>query len=142
MLKPLLFMKIDFQHSNQYCKKMDDYKTQQLVLEDGRTVEVPMREDGYICATKLCQSAGKRIDKWIHSPKTKLFVSIVEAKTGMSKEELILVKMGGNDKLNQGTWEIGHAPCPDHLFLLPVPSNGVGGGMDLLQGKEPCQILV
>lgn len=82
---------------------MEHYVNKKLVLNDGREVEIPMRDDGYISATKLCQSVGKRLDMWRKSPDTKKFTELVKQYTNLTDEQLILVKRGGNDKNSQGS---------------------------------------
>lgn len=91
------------------------YKIQKLVLEDGQELDVPMREDGYILATKMCQASGKRLVKWRSSSDTKKFVKLVEKDTSLTEEQLILVKRGGNEKDKQGTWV--HPKLAIHLAL-------------------------
>lgn len=86
-----------------------------LVLEDGREVEIPMRDDGYILATKMCQSGGKRLVKWRNSPDTKKFTELVKRHTNLTEDQLIIVKRGGNNKNNQGTWI--HSKLAIHLAM-------------------------
>lgn len=35
-----------------------------LQLKNGKIIDIPVRKDGYINVTKLCEAAGKRIDNW------------------------------------------------------------------------------
>jgi hypothetical protein len=47
-----------------------DYLQCSLELSDGNTFVIPMRKDGYIFATKLCQVANKRINNWLRRNET------------------------------------------------------------------------
>lgn len=96
----------------------------QLTLEDGTVFTIPMREDGYIYATKLCMIAGKRLDHWISSQETKALINKLEKVIPDIREtKIIEVHQGGNDnkkvfprslliethkgntsKYQQGTW--------------------------------------
>ena len=60
--------------------------------------------DGYINATLLCQQAEKRFNDYHRLSQTKDFVETLSTATGIPVADLIQVRMGGNDKLNQGTW--------------------------------------
>lgn len=40
------------------------FKNYSLILSDGTIFDIPVRKDGYINVTKLCEAAGKRIDNW------------------------------------------------------------------------------
>lgn len=93
----------------------DDYHNKTLILEDGRQVEIPMREDGYILATKMCQLANKQLVNWRNSPDTKKFTRLVIGHTKLTEEQLIIVKRGGNNKSEQGTWV--HPKLAIHLAM-------------------------
>lgn len=86
-----------------------------LVLDDGREVEIPMRDDGYILATKMCQSAGKRLAKWKECHDTKRFIQLVIKHTKLSEKELIDVYKGNTKKFNQGTYI--HPKLAIHLAM-------------------------
>lgn len=94
---------------------MDEYKNKKLLLEDGREVDIPMRDDGYIMATKMCKSANKQLQHWRDSPSTRKFTDLVKEHTNLTYEQLIIVKRGGNDKNNQGTWI--HPKLAIHLAM-------------------------
>lgn len=75
-----------------------------LQLQDGNDFVIPMREDGYIMATKLCQASMKQLVHWRNSPETRQIIEFLRQKLHMDEKELIQVKRGGNNKNNQGTW--------------------------------------
>lgn len=75
-----------------------------LQLTDGNIFVIPMRDDGYVMATKLCQASNARLDKWMNSPETRQVVEFLIEKLQMTQKELIQVKRGGNNKNSQGTW--------------------------------------
>jgi len=94
---------------------MDQYQLKQLILEDGRRVEIPMREDGYILATRMCNSAGKRLRKWREYSDTIKFIEVVKQNTKFKEEELIHVYKGNTKKFSQGTWI--HPKLAIHLAM-------------------------
>lgn len=94
---------------------MDQYQLKQLILEDGRRVEIPMREDGYILATRMCNSAGKRLRKWREYSDTIKFIEVVKQHTKFKEEELIHVYKGNTKKFSQGTWI--HPKLAIHLAM-------------------------
>ncbi len=81
--------------------KINDIFECKLILEDNSEYTIPLREDGYIHATKLCQVAGKRITRWKESIKTQGLITSLIARTNYRITDLIEVHQGGN---NQGTW--------------------------------------
>jgi hypothetical protein len=93
----------------------DDYHNRILILEDGRQVEIPMREDGYILATKMCKSAGKRLTKWKECYDTIKFIKLVIQHTNLTENELIDTYKGNSRKFNQGTWV--HPKLAIHLAM-------------------------
>jgi len=91
-----------------------DYK---LTLADGTEFFIPVREDGYINATRLCEAGGKRLDNWMRLKETKELIvnrqdadtSHVRDRDGESRiakanQEIIHVYKGGNNKHHQGTF--------------------------------------
>jgi hypothetical protein len=92
------------QSSTIFKKDTDLYYQCHLQLTDGNEFIIPMREDGYIMATKLCQASRKQLVKWRNSPETAKVVVFLEQQLKMNEKDLIQVKRGGNDKNNQGTW--------------------------------------
>lgn len=93
----------------------NECKIKHLELEDGRVIDVPMREDGYIQATKIFQSAGKRLCHWKDSPKTKSFIQLLSKETGLKEEELVHTFRGNTTKYEQGTWI--HPKLAIHMTL-------------------------
>ena len=70
----------------------------QLTLKDGKTVKIPMREDGYVNVTLLCKAAGKRIDNWNRLKNTKeLFAELSNSLgfEGVRIKETVQGKNGG-----------------------------------------------
>lgn len=74
-----------------------------LFLENGDEYIIPMREDGYICATSLCKASKKRLDNWMRSSETKAVIKLLMEKSNQPRDHLIHVIQGGNAKL-QGTY--------------------------------------
>ncbi len=74
-----------------------------LRLENGFTIEVPMREDGYIFATAMMKAVGKRLGHWRCSPQTNKHIQYVIQETGLTEDQLIVATRAGN-KYKQGTW--------------------------------------
>lgn len=65
---------------------------------------IPQRvADGYISATALCKSVGKRYSDYRALKSTNDFIEELVAQTGMSEHQLIHIISGGNATL-QGTW--------------------------------------
>lgn len=75
-----------------------------LQLTDGNEFIIPMRDDGYVMATKLCQASMKQLNKWMKSPEKQQVVDFLKNKLQMEEKDLIQVKRGGNNKNAQGTW--------------------------------------
>lgn len=86
-----------------------DYK---LTLADGAEFFIPVREDGYVNATRLCEAGGKRLDNWMRLKETKeLIASHVRDRdeknflaVSLNNQEIMYVYKGGNDKHHQGTF--------------------------------------
>lgn len=91
-------------HSSTVFKKYYDIHQCHLQLTDGTEYVIPMRDDGYIMATKLCQSSMKQLIHWRTSTETRKVVAFLKHKLQLDEKELIQVRRGGNDKTNQGTW--------------------------------------
>ncbi len=65
---------------------------------------IPQRiKDGYISATALCQSVGKRFSDYKVLKNTVEFIRELKNQTGLTESELIHVIKGGEPSL-QGTW--------------------------------------
>lgn len=71
-------------------------------VEEGNVVPQRAR-DGYISATALCQSVGKRWSDYRALKSTEEFLQELMAQTKLSENELIHVVSGGNPAM-QGTW--------------------------------------
>lgn len=87
-------------------EKVGDIFNCNLVLEDGSTYTIPMREDGYIFATGLCKVVGKRVNHWLNLKETRNLMKELEKSDAVItvSGKLIEIYKGGNDKYNQGTW--------------------------------------
>jgi hypothetical protein len=85
-------------------KKDNEIYQCHLQLTDGNEFVIPMRNDGYVLATKLCQASTKQLVNWRNSTETRQVVAFLSKKLQMTEKELIHVRRGGNDKNNQGTW--------------------------------------
>lgn len=71
-------------------------------IEEGEII--PQRVgDGYISATALCQSVGKRFSDYKSLKSTSEFLYELIAQTGLPEQRLIHIISGGNPRL-QGTW--------------------------------------
>jgi len=51
--------------------KSDIIKKFKLILEDNSTINIPVRNDGYINVTTLCKASNRRIDKWKETKESK-----------------------------------------------------------------------
>lgn len=67
----------------------------QFTLSEEISFSVPIREDGFVNATKLCQGTGKSLDNWRRAVKTLDFIE------KLNMPESIEVYTGGD---NRGTW--------------------------------------
>lgn len=59
-------------------EKEDDIFKCKLLLEDGTTFMIPMREDGYIYATDLCKVVNKKVNIWLKLKDTKELIFNLE----------------------------------------------------------------
>jgi len=86
-------------------KKVGDIFQCKLNLEDGTDFIIPMREDGYIFATALCKTVGKKPNDWLRLRETKNLIKDLEkSKSGIPDLQLIEVYKGNSSKYNSGTW--------------------------------------
>jgi hypothetical protein len=74
-----------------------------LQLKDGTDFVVPVREDGYVNATKLCKAGGKQFKHWHRNDQTKELIKAVENVVNIRTAKLLDIRRGGNAKL-QGTY--------------------------------------
>ena len=63
-----------------------------LTLDDNTEVKIPMREDGYIFATKLCKVSNKQVTKWRNLTETKKVIKKLEDRMKNMKCDLSLHK--------------------------------------------------
>ncbi|MEN5285166.1 KilA-N domain-containing protein [Stenotrophomonas lactitubi] len=71
-------------------------------VEEGNVIPQRVR-DGYISATALCQSVGKRWSDYRALKSTGEFIEELTTQTGLAEDQLIHVVSGGNAAM-QGTW--------------------------------------
>jgi len=67
-----------------------------LKLDDGSSITIPMRKDGYINGTMLCKAGGKKFNVWNRLKNTNELITALESQTGFSISQLIDV--------NKGSW--------------------------------------
>ena len=85
-------------------KKVNGIFQCKLLLENGSEFIIPMREDGYIFATALCKTVGKKTNDWLRLKETKEFIKELENfDAGIPVSKIIEVYKAGN-KCLQGTW--------------------------------------
>ena len=86
-------------------EKINDIFQCKLILENGSEFTIPLREDGYIYATGLCQAVGKKISHWLRLKETIDLTKILSVETGILENKLIEVCKGQHsDRKKQGTW--------------------------------------
>ena len=71
-------------------------------VEEGEIIPQRMA-DGYISATALCQSVGKRFGDYHALKSTQEFIAELSAQTKLPHDRLVHIIQGGNPQL-QGTW--------------------------------------
>lgn len=59
--------------SKEFSKK-NGFIDCKLILQNGEEFVIPLREDGYVCATKLCKAGGKKISNWFRLIETKEYI--------------------------------------------------------------------
>lgn len=100
-------------------QKVNDIFQCALTLSDGSDFIIPVREDGYIHATKLCQAVGKRMTRWTNNKETQeLIKNFDSTKNGAS--QLLEIYMGTKGKYEKGTWI--HPDLGLHLAQWCSPS--------------------
>jgi hypothetical protein len=87
-------------------EKINDIFQCKLLLEDKTEFIIPLREDGYIYATKLCKIVGKRLSNWFRLKETRKLIDKLEKKVipHIHTTQLIEVYRGNSGKYLQGTW--------------------------------------
>jgi hypothetical protein len=98
--------------------KVNDIFQCKLLLEDDTEFIIPMREDGYIFATKLCKVVGKKVAKWKNLKETKLLIEKVKSIYALS--QIIEVYKGKTSRYKSGTWV--HPDLGLHLAQWCSPS--------------------
>lgn len=73
------------------------------MLENFPELNVVYNESGYLNATKLCQSVGKRMQDYCRHRSTKELIAYLEELHGLQKEEIIYTVRNGSEEL-LGTW--------------------------------------
>lgn len=84
-------------------EKIDDDIFDCKLLLFNTKYSIPLRKDGYIFATKICEVARKKIAHWLLLKQTKTLLELISDETGISENNLIEIKKGGNNK-TRGTW--------------------------------------
>lgn len=86
-------------------EKVNNIFNCKLKLEDSSEFIIPMREDGYISATKLCKAVGKKPSHWLSLKETKELVKKLEkSDAGIATSQLIEIYKGNSSQYSQGTW--------------------------------------
>ena len=75
-----------------------------LKLENGTEFSIPMREDGYIHADKLCKAASKRLSNWRRTNETKNLIERLCIMRECEVSLLVETYKGNTTKYKQGTW--------------------------------------
>ncbi len=82
--------------------------TQQLIVRDFHGATIRQRSDGYLNATDMCQSTGKRLNDYRRLKTTKEFFNVLSGYAGIPADLIIqITKTGPNNK--RGTWIESHA---------------------------------
>ena len=85
---------------------------------------IPQRpRDGYVNATRLCKTAGKRFGTYYQNQQTKDFIGALSTDVGIPTSGLVQIIKGGNEKLAQGTWV--HPQVAIHLAQWLSPEFSV-----------------
>jgi len=61
-------------------------------------------EQGYINITLLCKDGKKSFSNWYQNKNAKLFLKEASEYLNLPVQDLLIIKKGGNDKMNQNTW--------------------------------------
>ena len=73
-------MKNKYKMTTTNYEKINDIFQCKLLLEDKTEFIIPLREDGYIYATKLCKIVGKRLSNWFRLKETRKLIDKLEKK--------------------------------------------------------------
>src|SRR5271154_160826 len=63
-----------------------------------------MKKNGYINATKLCSSAGKKLTHWNENKTSKKFIAVLASVTEIPSTDLTVIIFGGNNPKITGTY--------------------------------------
>lgn len=83
------------------CSKRNTHFIEALHGDDGNLITQMRTSDGYVNATAMCNSAGKKWADFVRLESTKKFLEEYGTVTGVPVTEFIHSKQGGSD---QGTW--------------------------------------
>ena len=75
----------------------------QLTLPNGKSMNIPMREDGYINITALCKANKKNYWKWKENKTSERVIKALETSLRIRRDVLIQTVSGGINE-NRGTW--------------------------------------
>lgn len=73
-------MKFFIKMTSKEFVKINNIFNCKLTLEDGTEFTIPMRSDGYIYATKLCNVGGKELSNWLRLLEVKNLIKKVQSK--------------------------------------------------------------
>jgi len=82
----------------------DIIKNFKLILEDNSTINIPVRNDGYINVTTLCKASNRRIDKWKETKESKELLqafNVIPHNRGITP---LVASKGNSSEINQGTF--------------------------------------
>lgn len=82
-------------------EKINNILNCKIVLLNGTEFAIPLREDGYIYATGLCNAMGRKLSNWYRLKETTQLLNIL-IESGIANP--IDIRKGGKDKASQGTW--------------------------------------
>lgn len=121
--------------------------TNSLVAEHGGQVIAEMRaSDGYVNASKMCASGGKRWYDYIRIESTQAYFNVLSSKTGIPALDLVISQRGGD---HSGTWV--HHRVAIHLAMWISPEFAVAvtnlveryltGKLTTLESQEAAQSI-
>jgi hypothetical protein len=97
--------------TNRHIEKDGEYFKCSLLLDDGKELVIPMREDGYIFGTGLCNAANKRVSYWVKRNQTLDLVKELQRRQNSdaafatpATSKIIEVIKGRSGNRKQGTW--------------------------------------
>jgi uncharacterized protein YunC (DUF1805 family) len=75
-----------------------------LELANGDRSLIPVRADGYIDATAICEASRKQFSDWNRLGSSKALIEALESETGIPRTLLIETYKGNTTKFTQGSW--------------------------------------